>query len=127
MEHWDDYIRTTPPQTVQMSSAGQSITVMIPYIMGSGVLPDRREQTRNELIRLLGKYGVALSIDDRDWYGDYSKKVFIALETIDPELRQGKIKEDVVDALFDYMFPTPITDVETYAEELASYLRKIIP
>lgn len=124
IEHWDDYMQFLPSNTIQMSSVKQTTTVMIPFIMGRGVIPDHREQTRNDLIRIFAKHNVTLSVNDNDWYGDFSEKAFVALEMIDPQLK--KVPAEVVNALFDYMFPTPITDIESYSINLVQLLKSII-
>lgn len=131
VEHWDDYLQFITSRSVQMISVRHLI--FVPYHMGRGVIPEHRTQTLNALIQLFNDNNTTLAIDNNDWYDAYSEKVYKALENIDPRLRSkvraqnSGIEEDIVKALFNYMFPTPISDVESYSKDLVIFLRSIIP
>lgn len=131
VEHWDDYLQFITSRSVQMISVRRLI--FVPYHMGRGVIPEHRTQAMNDLIQLFNDNNITLAIDNNDWYDDYSEKVYKALESIDPRLRSqtrvqnSGIAEGIVKALFNYMFPTPISDVESYSKDLAVFLGSIIP
>jgi len=52
------------------------------------------------------------------------EKIYGALEQIDPALQREIIPAEIISALFEFGFPSPIHDVESYARTLVEELKK---
>lgn len=119
VEHWDDYI-----QFFSNTADGlifQQGKIPIPYHMGSIHFPAQSKRAQNLIRSEFAKFGVKRIILKDKWYADYSENIFKALEKIDPVLGRG-INEPITESLFRYSFPTPITDIETYCDELVGWI-----
>jgi hypothetical protein len=126
IEHWDyyaDYVLS-----VCETSAGAIGKIWIPYHVtlnyhtpsGKSAFLMLRKEFAKEKRRTLVTHRYMT-------YNDYCTKIFEALKRIDPKLVTGgrqKIPEHLVQSLFDYMFPSPVLDVETYCETLVKLLVK---
>lgn len=132
IEHWDDYL-----DLFLGSGRGNGLIykkgeISIPYHLAHIFRPIEGTQMQQKLIDDFASLGVTLTSIENKWYGDYSKVIFMALENIDPQLRskpnkinKKHIPEFLVEDLFRYSFPTPITNIENYSLELAKWLKSI--
>ncbi|MBI2473945.1 hypothetical protein HYV70_05340 [Candidatus Uhrbacteria bacterium] len=131
IEHWDDYLEYSFGGS-EVSTWKQG-TIAIPYLMQARSRLKEEPKVREELSAQFLNAGITVDFADK-WYGDYSEVIYTALEKIDSKLREeredkktGKrrgIPKTLVEKLYQYSFPVPICDMETYCTDLVAYLSK---
>ena len=129
IEHWDDYSRFATAG----GTSGLIGRIMIPFHQRDMGRTAVEENSYNNLAIAFEESGVAIPSYHPVLAGkEYSDMVFDCLQRVDPRLRTfrkdhktGKTKgipEPIIDALFQYSFPTPIDDVEQYITRLVQWV-----
>lgn len=125
--HWSEYWVKSPQQMMLVGAIGGKI--FIPYHFNKIIDGHEAKPTLAKLNNCFIGLGVNNEITRDDWYGDYSEKIFLNLEQIDPQLltsfnkKNQKIPEDLIELLFHYSFPSPITDMEKYTSDFIGWYK----
>ncbi len=124
VEHWDDYTEYLHLPT----GSGYAFTegkIVIPSHGGAIKTPDTTDDVYKEICIEFKRFGIEFPILDVSMAHDrYSDVFFMTLEKVNP-LLEG-IPNTLVNAMFKYGFPTPITDIEQYCAELITWLESLL-
>jgi len=124
IQHWDDYVHLL----FGMGIGNNNLVftkgkICIPYHNAAFFKPVEVSRLENNLKNDFSSIGIKLPSLKNRWNADYSKIIYPKLEQIDSKLK--KIPENIVEDLFRYSFPTPITNIEEYFFYLANWLESI--
>lgn len=125
-EHWDDYTSYKPAG----STLGFSNRLPVPLLLGKRSNVKESAIIKEALIDEFRKYNVLLVLPEEAWYEDFADIIFPALKQIDYKLRSEKknkpsIPNSIVKLLFQYEFPLPIYNIESYCLQLVNFFKKL--
>lgn len=129
LEHWDDYTNHLVYGSISQTFGKPAIPIVNQEFSST-----ERSKIKQEITKIFAKLGIKfyldndpkiinLSIDNK-----YSETFYTSLKQIDPTLcakdpgNSYKIPEKLVELMFKYGFPMPITDVESYCTKLSRNL-----
>ena len=129
-EHWDEYTLY-----VHGGSFSKGVGKPLTPTISSTYNPEERKQIKKEIDLILNGFTISLDIQSPEISNimnsaENAEKLYSCLEQIDLTLcakaknNQYVIPDDLVGLLFKFGFPSPIADIDNYAMELVSVLRK---
>lgn len=131
-EHWEKHVPVIRNNGFMFTHLKASIP-----LLGESIVDREKLAIEKSLINEFTNSGVKIRIPRKfvKYVGmsnntKYCKYFYRKLEVISPELNTkygtNKIPKKIVELLFKFDFPVPITDIEEYSKELIDFIYKII-